>query len=567
MVTASGQSQLLESWAETIKNSAEVESLAQNSYESPEAFWQELLGSIHDRSGLTSQSVLFKSYDFYHDCIVRHLNKKLIAFRWLEDGSWREYSYDHIHRLVNYQVKRWRNQLENWRGKVAIVMPFGINFLVGLLAAIRLGLYLTVFPLDSPLLPKKRLRQSLDQLNADMIFTTPEASSEIQGDERHWLIEYLEESESYEQELDYVFIPNDHIQLAYSCQSQNEHGFVPVTAQELYLNALRDGFLTFGLRPGMNWGYCPDCSLREQPYLLFTSLLNGATTVILPENELLQSPELVSSFPIDVLGVTPVLRDLWKEKEGLPKSRLNRWYYSLYNDDPKAWPAFIEKNKLEKISSTRLIIDNATGGVPIASIKLEDEIWDSLWPAFGVPWDLLQYGQQEVLSVHSYGVFKQNFVSNFPSNLMITQLTAGWEIAATITPQARGYTIPFMEVEKAVEALDFADFAFFLTLPKPFSRLMTQNILLVFVDPLLQKELSHQENEWKNAINAQVKESLGTPFIPTKIEFFPLVPKTEDGKVDRDWCRYQYASGLLNRKKGLKAYHWLSLLKKSALDL
>lgn len=567
MTTASDVSKLLQRWAESRKHSDEVKDLAFNSYEEPKQFWEQLFSLFNEGSNLTSQSTLFRSYNLYQDCIVRHLGKKLIALKTMERGEWREWSYDQIHCLVNYQVKRWRNQHEKWRGKIAIVMPFGITLLIGLLTAIRLGLYLTVLPLDSALLPKKRLRQSLDKLNVDVIYTTPEASSEILGKETHWLIEYLEESDQYDQEEDYVFISNDHIQLAYACQGQDKHDFVPVTAQELYLNALRDGYLTFGLRQGTRWGYCPDCSLREQPYLLFTSLLSGATTVIFPEKELLQNPELVSSFPIEVLGVTPQLRNLWTENGGLPSSLLKRWYYSVYDDNPKAWPAFIEKNKLDKYPLIRLIIDNACGGVPLRSIKVEDEIWDSLWPAFGMSWDLLQYGQQKVISVHPYGIYKQKTESNIPSNLMITPVTVGWEIATTITPQVHGYTIPYLELEESVQTLDFVLFSFFLTLPKPFSRLMTQNILLVFIDPLLHEMIPQQKSAWENAIKEQVRQSLGAPFVPTKIEFYPLVPKTVEGKVDRDWCRYQYASGLLNRKKSLNAYRWLSLLKKSALEL
>lgn len=567
MFTTSAESMLLESWSEKSRTSAEVEDFAQNSYENPENFWEELLDSIQTKYGLTSHSILFQSYHFYHDCIVRHLNQNLIAFKWMEENSWREWSYDHIHRLVNYQVKRWRNQLQDWSGNVAIIMPLGINFLVGVLTAVRLGLTLTVLPLDSPLLPEKRLRHLLDQLKVKMILTTPEASSTIPGDERHWLIEYLEESEKYEQGTDYIYKPHDYIQFAYSCHMQHEHTLVPVNAQEMYLNALRDGYLTFGLRSGMTWGYCSDCPLREQPYLLFTALLCGATTVILPEKQLQQNPELVSSLSIDVLGIAPILRDLWTEQEGLPKSRLNHWYYNLFDDDQKAWSTFIQKNKLEKLASTRLIIDNASGGVPITSITVNDEERDPLWPSFGVGWDLLQYGQQEVSSVYPYGIFKRNSESNLPSNLLLTRLGVGWELATTVTPQKRGYTIPLKEMEETAESLEFVDFAFLLTLPIPYSPLSTQSILLVFINPLLWEELPKQQNDWESAIKVEIKRSLGSPFIPTKIEFFPLVPRIEDGNLDRDWCYHQYTSGLLSRKKTLKAYHWLSLLKKSVLDL
>lgn len=565
MFSTSTGSAFLESWSKKGRFSGEVENFAQNSYEYPEVFWKDLLDCIQAKQEKPFRSTIFQSYQFYHDCIVCHLNQNLIALKWAEGTSWREWTYDNIHSLVNYQVNRWRNQVQDWTGNVAIVMPLGINLLVGVLTAVRLGLTFSVLPLDSPLLPMKRLRHCLDQLKINMILTTPEASSTIPGDERHWLIEYLEESDKYEPETDYTYAPNDTIQLAYSCHTQNVHPLVPVTAQEMYLNALRDGYLTFGLRPGMTWGYNPDCSLREQPYLLFTSLLFGATTVILPENQMLQNPESATSLSIDVLGVSPFLRELWTKQEGLPRSRLSHWYYNIFDEDQKAWALFIKKNKLEKLTFTRLLIDNSSGGVPLTSVTVEDEERDPLWPSFGVEWDLLQYGQQEVRSVHTYGIFKQKTEYDRPSNFMLTRLREGWELATTVTPHKKGYTIPVKEVEDVAESLEFVDFAFFLILPIPHSHLNTQGVLLIFIDPHLQKQLSQQQSEWERAIKVEIEQCVGSPFIPNKIEFFPLVPRIQDKNLDRDWCYCQYTSGYLSRKKNIKAYHWLSLLKKSAL--
>jgi len=543
------------------RDSFSVESQAEKSYEDSRSFFLELFEEARKKYTLPSHSVPFESYQWYHDCVVRHLNQNGIAFRSWEKEGWREWSYDSIHRLVNYQVNRWRNQQEDWTGNVAIAMPLGIHFIVGVLTAIRLGLTFTALPLDSPLLPTKRLRTILDQVSVSLLFTTPEASSTIPGKERHWLIEYLEESDKYEPEKDTIYKPEDPFQMAYACQQQHEPALIFIGAEEAYLNALRDGALTLDLGPGIVFGYSPDCSLREQPHLLLTALLSGSTTVILPRAKLQENPELVRSQPIQVLGITRFLQKLWTQHEGIPKSKLTNWVYNLFDDDEKAWSLFIQKNFLEKIPAKRLIVDNAGGGIPVASIRVQDEAKDHLWPSFGTKWELLQYGQQEVPSVHTYGVFKQG---SSPSNLFLTKQRVGWEIVDAVTPQTRGYTIPIAGLELAIKELDFVDFTFFLTLPVHYSPLSTQRILLIFVSPLLWEEIPKNQDMWKSAVNQEIAKTWGAPFVPDKVEFFPLVPNQKEGVLDRNWCSHQYTSGLLHRKKSMKVYHWLSLLKKSA---
>ena len=565
--TSSAESKLLECRSDNVLNSAVLEELAERSYDDERGFFLELIEAVQSRDGLESHSAPFESYNFYQDLIVRHVGKKLIAFKTWENDTWREWSYDYLHRLVNYQISRWKNQQEDWSGNVAIAISLGIHFLVAVLTAIRLGLTFTVLPLDSPALPPKKVRALLDQLKVEVIFTSPEASSTLTGDERHWLIEYLEESDKYEPEEDKVYQPEECFQQAFALHLQDQHALVPVSAEEMYLNAIRDAQLVFGLKRGSTFGYSPDCSLREQPYIILAGLLAGAKSVILPYDKLKVEPTLASSESIEVLGVTAKLRDLWTEEDGMPKSGLTGWYYNLFDDDPKAWSRFIEKNALEKHIPRRLIINNANAGVTVSSIKVVDEPRETLWPAFGKKWDLLQYGQQDVLSVQPYGVFKQHSLADAPSNLLLTRLGVGWEIATTITPQKRGYTIPIPELEKTVEQLEFVEFAYFLTLQIPYSRLRTQSVLAVFVNPLFWDEVPNQKAAWKQQVDEAIATELGTLFIPDKVEFFPLIPRVENGALDRNWCYQQYSTGLFHRKQSLKIYHWLSLLKKAALEL
>ncbi len=553
---------LLDSWFEDAKLSNEVDALAHFSYNQPRDFWVELFNRVQTLHGGGLKTELFSSYHFYYDCIVPHLGKKKVAFKQMDGSNWREWTFDHLHRLVNYQMDRWKNQSEDSEVTIAIAMPLGINFLVALLVALRLGLKFSVFPLDSPLLPKKRLRHFLDQLKVGMIFTTPDSSPFIRGDEPHWLIEYLEEKEEYQPDRDHIYAPEQEMQLAVTCQTQYDHLLVSTTAQEVYLNVLRAGFLTLGLQPGMTWAYSPDCSLREQPFLLLTGLLFGVTTAIISESCLAKNPTSIATNSVDVLGVSNSLRNLWSQSNGLPKSKLRHWYRSVFDDDEKGWATFSEKNKIDKVASTRLFIDSASGGINICSVAVKDVDKDPIWPAFGTPWDLLQFDQQEVLSVHSFGVFKQHSSADCPSNFALTQQREGWEVASVVTPQSRGYTNPMKVLEELAECSDFIKNTFFLTLRISYSHLSVTTILLVFVDPMLRDEVQDRQREWTSVINNALSQALGSIFLPDKIEFFPLQPKCQGEGIDRNWCLHQYTSGLLYRKKELNMYHWLSLLKR-----
>lgn len=67
----------ISSWWENAPLSPDVEEWITNSYSKLESFWKEVF-AIHQNKSLLSQ--LGQQYDFYHDCIIRHLNSHDFAF-------------------------------------------------------------------------------------------------------------------------------------------------------------------------------------------------------------------------------------------------------------------------------------------------------------------------------------------------------------------------------------------------------------------------------------------------------------------------------------------------------
>lgn len=552
----------IEDWACSPHIAREIETFAKWSLENPQDFWQALFDWSQEFSDLKLGSSLFTSYDFYHDCIVQHLGKKRVAFRYYENRSFKEWSFDHLHRLVNYQVHRWQNHSFDPALSAIIVMPLGINFLVALLMCVRLGLKMTILPTDSPLLTRDRIQFYIKQLKNSVVITTPDLAGLIEKKEGYWLIEYLEEKEDYKGAVNPRYPSDKVVQMALSCHSQEEGIMEPVVAQDLYLGALRDGFLTLGLKPGVLWAYSPQCSVREQPWLLLTGLLHGATTLIFSEKELLSQPTALDDLPIQVLSVSSGLRDLWTHQKGLPKAKLKLWYHHVFDDNSKKWDEFNEKNKLQKVARARLLIDNTKGGLPFTSIPLADNSYDPLWPALGVPWQLFQLTHQDLPAVHPHGIYKQHLSHSKTSNFILAQLRTGWELAGVVSPQKNGYTIPIKSIEKAASAHNFVEHAVFLDLPTVQSLWSRRYVLLIFINLFLRENWEKEEREWKNIIYGEIKKMVGELFLPDQIDFFPFSPKLEKDGVDRKWASFHYTNGLLTRKKELKAYHLIGLLKK-----
>lgn len=563
MSIATSCQQLFENYAFDAHHSSELDPFIQWSYDQPEEFWSALFDSFNQLHDHKLHSILFQKYCIYHDCIVRHLGKKMVALKQLEEGKWREWTYDYIHRLVNYQVYRWKNHTFNEKVvQVAIVMPMGINLIISFLMAIRLGLRITILATDSPLLPEKRIRYFLDRIKVPVIITTPEISAQLKGKEAHWLIEYLEEKEEYKAEYDYDYAPDNICQLSVACYSQEENAIEQVMAQDMYLNALRDGFLTIGLRPETQWAYSPQCSLREQPFLLLMGLLHGSTMIFFSDHEIEENPILVESLPLDILGISSKMRDIWTKEKGFPKSKLKLWYHHLFDDDEKRWEAFIEKNKLQKAHTKRVLFDNAKASIPLSSISLTDSPRDPIWPSLGVKWNLYQLNQQELEAIYPYGVLKQHTQNPIISNFAISQLRDGWEVVGTIVPHRGGYTYPIHTIENIVSSIEFVEKAVLLHLSTSFSVLGYRFVLLVFTNPLFFEKLGEEELEWNSTVKRAIQENVGSVFLPEKIEFFPFLPKYDNKNVDRSWCSLQYTNGLLTRKKELRAYHLVGLLRK-----
>lgn len=152
---------------------SELRDWMQNSYQAPQPFWSDLYASSVEKGETPSSTIVFEKYDFYADCILRHLGKGLTALKVIgPEGTTASWSYDQIHDYVEAQVPYWTDRYDLKPGKsVALLFPFGIHFLVALMTALRLGLVVSILPLEDRYMGEGVLEEAAEALAPDLIVT------------------------------------------------------------------------------------------------------------------------------------------------------------------------------------------------------------------------------------------------------------------------------------------------------------------------------------------------------------------------------------------------------------
>ncbi len=539
------------------------------SHQEPHALWSQLFRLHQEVTGCQSRSGLGRGYNFYHDSVVRHLGKRRIALRVVDQGSTVAWTFDQLHRFVNSEVERWQGSLRAG-DRVAIVMPFGVHYVVALLSALRLGLTITSLPSDSPLLSLHQIERLLDEVAPTRLLLS-RASPPIDKERPRWLIDDLEEGKEPLGREPHEYTPDSLFQISAALYTQEEGTLLPLSAEASYLTALQSSLFAFGLKPDMTFAAPLSCELAEQPARLLTTLLSGATTLHIAPQELLQNPQALKKESLDLLGISYPLRQLWMTTPALPKQGLKFWYTNPFDNEIYRWQAFVQENKLEKIPTGRLLIDTSLGGVTLLTAPCIGRPQTELFPTPGLKWQLRQIGLNDYPSSPSYGSFDAySTLTPLPDrkpssgNIILARFGEGWMMGGTVLPNREGILFPIHQIEEAVGHLPFVAQGVVVALPKQNSPINQQFTLLVFVNPREAEELDRSAPAWRQRIQGRITESVGAFYQPEIIEFYPFYPK-KNNEVDRNWCLFQYRTGILDKKKKMRIYSLLNLAKQALI--
>lgn len=521
-----------------------------------EVYFQDIVFKKQEEVLPPSKSRFGKTYDFYHDCILRYIKTNSIALSQITENTYPEnWTYEKIHRCVNYQVDKWTCHDLQPGEFLAIVGAPDIHFILALMTAFRFGLKIVYLPTNSPFLGQGQIFKFLKEIKPKFI-ASENSCFLLEGIKLLTINEKGFDDENYEPHS-FSYSAKSELQIALSLISQEALALISLDAQTVYLHALREALFTLNLVQHPYWAAPLACPIRTEPCSTLISLLSGATKLYVSDEGIKSNPELLQDERIHLIGFSKELKQLWSQTNGLPTRYLKHCYKNPLEIESQAWKTFISLNKLEKIPQFNLIMDNASGGGILFSNPTVDLYNVFLQPSLGSSWYLSHINKSGQESLTGFGIFEIEQLNS--SNLTVSQIETHLMLTGLVEPSRFGVTFPIEQIQESIAELSFVEDCMLHHFSKAGSVFSRYFVLLVFVNPLNSKV---EEEIWTEEIKNHLTSSLGSGYLPDKIEYFSLVPRKNILGVDRNWCAHQYNSGLLLEKKNLLQYKIMSALKK-----
>lgn len=567
------------------------------SWADPARFWSALLQVSAGAGMRAPKSVLAEGYDLYHDAVVRHIVKSAgpggqaerVAFRWYEPPrGWQALPYEELHHRCGLQARTWAERGVEPGMIVAVILPFGIDYVVAVLTALRLGACVSAMP---PMGDRYMARR-LEVLQPGHIVTDRARAGMLTdfADRVDFILTDAGSARTTPQagyDRSHTYAAGDPCALLFSPLRALSALPQPLTCDDAYLHALRDGLLAFGLRPGDHFAAPGFHALQFQPCLVLSVLLAGATFVHLPMTALAREPDRLMDWPLRSIGISAALRDLLLDAGPRGKPAWSHWFTNPEEPiDWDGWRELMDAYDLARVPRSNAIIEAAGGGSLLVSGRSTGtrrlDAMNHVRPAPGVPWALFDSNQSGQEAAGNVGVFGQVrdepvFTHVVMARLDARRLRLAGEHLYVKSPEPRraGWLYPQDEVEEAVQALPGVDAASSVILP---SGGQARIVLLVFTGH--SKTKAKAEADTKTDAKAKAGASaagntmqagdiarviaarVGRELVPDRIELVPLMARRlDDGTVDHVWCRNQYRGGLLFRKARMPMFQHLTALR------
>ncbi len=541
-------------WQENRKSPVDITWLEQ-SWKDPIGFGLALHAFWQRRKASPSKSVPWARYDFYNDVLVQQKDKAATAFIWFEHDSWRNWSYAELDQAVNSLAATWETVGVQPGETLAILYPEGPLWLMALLAGLRLGLVLTLLPPQGNAFVNRRLNNLDPQwLAMDQLYKHQIDAIWYERVLPNTLSSTLPIRRSYDYPGTAVVVQ------CFDPTSASIDSVCPVDANNLYLNAIRDGTFALGIKPGDRCAAPGWHGLESQPALILAVLLCGGAWVHIGFSDLKKAPERLMEQAIDVLGVSRSLRDLLMDKPSVTEKPWRYWFrHPAESADFALWQDFIEDWHLQNSYSGNVLCNAARGGAILFSPRRRGQSHHMVLPAAGLCWQLGVIDAPDLPSVDGWGrlalgIKEEDEVTWTDTPYILTPYLKVWNYLGQYPRGRAGRTYPKQEL---LELL--ADKVKYLALVEASVHggdADLRHMLLVFgpnVDTV--------------AIQTCIKTELGHEFLPDRIEWLPLLPqRNEEGGADQDWCQFHYLTGELYRRQRSDIYRCLSELKQMILE-
>lgn len=537
----------------------------ENSYDGESDFWPELCKQQDSLLGNTGKSRPFKQYDFFYDLITRNCKRETPAFIWYDPvNHWKKVSYQTLGERAELISNHWRNSGVLPGVTLCIIKQFGIGYLETLLAGLRTGVVLSfIMPEGKSLIDKK-----LEALQPDYISTDPMYHPLLSSWQEKILIDENIIGKIDTKIPSHTYMAGEVVARLFDPMCQDMFTPKTVLSDLFYLSGIRDGLVGLGLSPGNIFAAPGFNTGLTQPSFIFSVLLNGATYLHLSMKHIQKDPDLLTIYPLKVLGVISALRDILIAS---PARRVRIWD-SWFRDpsdacDMHVWELFIKKLELTDIPAGCMMWNTAMGGCLLFSRKRRGQALQNVTPMPGRKWQLAMTEDDTTQALGDLGLFcvnaflKGDEESYLPTPCILAQtylenLFVGFNLSTR-----KGMYYPKELVAKIVQTMTVCCGTVvveILTLGGTASKFH----LLVFtgngqtIDPAAVIKEIHQA----------ITSKIGKKFFVDDIRLFPLFPRrTEENHMDEDWCVSQYLTGRLKSKSKNDLFLGLSRMRELAL--
>jgi len=530
--------------------------------------------------------------DLYYNFVARHLEGGRRALHCYARatlsgaGRWEELSFDELHVRCTYRASWWAVQGIGPGASICVVLPFGAEFVVSLLAGLRLGAVVSWLDPQGPDFVTRRLAT----LAPKHIATEPFLARQLGAFADIVLppdaLAPLPETYSH------TYGPGEVCLQLFSPLRAPLATAVPVTADATYFGALRDGLACLALRPGDHLAAPGFHSLQHQPAMLFAAWILGAAYLHISEQDAVRDPALLEVTPLRTLGLTPRVRDAYLQAR---RGHRPPWAHVVRNPeepcDWEAWRAFLEGCDLGEVPISNLVMDAAAAGALLASARRPGTRYlphlQSVVPAPGRPWQLLDFTRSGQPSAADAGVYARVAGGKKPKPvdpqyLVLARRGAEYLYGGTLEPRRCGRLFPVDEVLAVVARAPFLEDAAVVPVVSGGAASEARFVLVGFTGDEPSAVFDAALPARGAALRAMVAAALGAEAVPDRIELFPLyarrikaagdptggvarvpTPHLLAPLVDLDWCQAQYLGGLLFRKAHAPLFQRLVALRRS----
>ena len=531
------------------------------SYTDPKGFFKAFAADYQNACGVATKSIAFGHYDFYYDIFEKSGNGESPAFIYYDvNGRRHVISYGDLKQLVDHKADEWGKKGVTPGSLICLVYPLGLEFTVGLIAALKLGLIVSFASPGRPWLMKKQVAA----LAPDFISTSP-AYSALLANDKEKLIESMPSTGKRTGKGDRPQVYQAGQPAARLCDFSLETLLEPVeiASDALYLNALRDGIVALNLGPketlaAPGWS----CALT-QPFMLLSVLLTGAAFLDLKPGLLRKVPKMLLDSPPSILGINEAFSRFLLTQPREVFSGCKFWFRPpSEGSDFTHWQTFIAKKGLEERFTGVLKWHTQAGGLLAFSRRRKGIAMENLMPSAGMAWQLSPVPTGGMLPSGEFGIL--SFISNGEERTtpyLFVKNGVEWIVPGSYLNEKGERFYSGQLVESFLKAIKFSRPFILVPVKRPASKRRTYD-LVIFTGSGTRTD----QAEISKKIRDKITHYLGREYCPDHVDFLPLIPRlAPDGSMDTQWCKKEYTSYRLNRKAAHKLFSGISRLKEMIL--